>query len=435
MTLILLAQVAEAYRYGDFARRVETRRCAIHTNYAETEAVARGRFYDAFFDWFEERYYRIEQKQPLTVYLFDNTKDFAWYRDHVGTDPEAASFYVQSQNLAAIDGTLGPGVAAHELAHHFMHVGFGGSPAPCVSEGFASFFESFAGYLDDDGRLTLSVGYFHLSRLQGAKWEFEKEPDLESLMKGEKADYPLSLALMLYLNRKGLFRNYVLALREAKNDAHGIRTLEAVTGRPLEEIEEEWKDLTHALSLGSNLALPIMGAVYESREEWDDWIESNRFRFQWDAERGAWDIERRRHERIERPVAESSRWDGWRNRQATPHVVIYTDLTIPELAPIKTAFDRFHEWLEATGFPMGDEYIRTVFVMRKPDADRPGVAVVDASAGHAAAARRLLRAWAEAAAVDTIDGEAELFADPLAEWLEKSGQGLRWNAETSRFER
>lgn len=435
MTLILLAQVAEAYRYGDFARQVETRRCVIHTNYSVADAAARGRFYDSLFDWFEERYYRIDQKQPLTVYLFDHTKDFSWYRDHVGTDPDAASFYVPSQGLAAIDGTLDPGVAAHELAHHFMNVGFEWSPSPCVTEGFASTFESFAGYLDGDGRLTLSVGYFHLSRLQGAKWELDKEPDLESLMKRQEADYPLSLALMLYLNRKGLFRDYVLALREAEGDPHGIKTLEAVTGRPLKEVESEWRILTRALSLGSNLVLAQTCALYESSDDWSEWIDRNRFRFQWDAERGAWDVDRRRHERVERPVAGSAGWDGWRNRQATLHVVIYTDLTIPELAPIKTALDRFHEWLEATEFPMGDEYLRTVYVMRKPDADRPGVAVVDATAGHTAGARRLLRAWADAAGVETIQGEAELFADPLAEWIETSGRGLRWNAKASRFER
>jgi hypothetical protein len=170
-------------------------------------------------------------------------------------------------------------------------------------------------------------------------------------------DYPLSLSLMLWLNRERLFKEFILALKDAKKDPHGIKTLESVAGRPLDQIEKDWRALLAGLNAGSNLVLAQAAVVATRQEEWDEWFEQNRFRFDGD-------VDHRRHEPLEKPVRDELLWRDPKNRRLTPHYVIYTDLTIPDLRHTQQFFDRFFEWFERKYFRVDQRDLLTMYLFK-----------------------------------------------------------------------
>lgn len=99
--------------------------------------------------------------RPLDVYLFRNRLRHEFYLIREGGPATRHGYYSPHENLIVVNLASGLGTATHELVHHFVARGFNRAQCPqWVDEGFAMFFEKFLAHFDEQGKLTISFGYF-----------------------------------------------------------------------------------------------------------------------------------------------------------------------------------------------------------------------------------------------------------------------------------
>jgi hypothetical protein len=238
------------------------------------------KFFEGFFDYFETEYFTIGQNRQLDVYLFKDTKSYKrWTKRMGGPDTEFGFYMGSEENIIVVNRRSGLGTITHELVHHFIDTSFVKPPPPWANEGIATFFEKFIGRLDADGKLTISFGYFSNWRFPLTKTNID-EFDLGELLTTRAPHQGAARSLMLFLHKKGLFKTFVKQLSVQPNDPTGILTLRRVYGKPLAQIDREWRAWVKSQPIDENVKL-LPRAFVKTDEEWQKWWNANKDSLYW----------------------------------------------------------------------------------------------------------------------------------------------------------
>jgi len=260
----------------------------IHTDLGPAELDHHARFLEGFVECFQARYFPVRQRRRLRVFLFADAAGYeAWVRPRYATC-SPYGFYLRRSNVVVANLGSGLGTVTHELVHHFVAVSFAEPPPKWINEGFAAFFEKFIAGLDADGRLELSLGYFHDRRFPEVKRNVERLK-LAELAAAPDPDQSTARSLALFLHRRGRLADLVNRARVARGAGDGLGLLEAACGKPTAEVEREWKDFLRAQPVDADVLLVEQSACMQ-REEWAAWQEANRERLYWDPELGIYRV-------------------------------------------------------------------------------------------------------------------------------------------------
>lgn len=285
--LFLLVLYAD-YRYGfrkhpkTLSTRRKTEHFHIYTNLDPDSLNYYEHFLEGFFDYFNSRYFKIGQKRRLKVYLFEDTTSYKPYAESVRRHYTRYGFYTGPWvNIIVVNRDSGLGTTTHELVHHFIATSFAAEPPKWVDEGIATFFEKFIGHLDEKGKLTISFGYFSNWRFPITKNKVDGiSVSLSGLIAAVEPDQSAARSLMLFLHKKGLFENFVRQMSMQTDDPTGSVTLQKVYGKPIAEIEREWKAWIRAQPIDGNVKL-VERAFVMTEKEWQRWWNANKRRLYW----------------------------------------------------------------------------------------------------------------------------------------------------------
>ncbi len=251
----------------------------IHSNLDSASLDYYEHFLEGFFEYFNREYFEIRQKRPLKVYLFKDTHSYTPYAKSAGCNSPYGFYMGPRENIIVVNRDSGLGTTTHELVHHFIATSFVRHPAKWLNEGIATFFEKFIGHLDNKGKLTISFGYFSNWRFPITKASVNGL-NLREIIKAKKPEQCAARSLMLYLHRKGLFKNFVKQISTTKNDRDGSATLQKVYGKSITEIELEWKEWIKSQPIDEDVLLVESAFVLPSGQ-WQAWWRVNKKRLYW----------------------------------------------------------------------------------------------------------------------------------------------------------
>lgn len=283
--LFLLVLYAD-YQYGlrrppkSLTRQSKTGHFHIYTDVDEASLDYYEHFFEGFYDYFNREYFEIGQSRPLKVYLFKGAESYSPFAESVRGLRTPYGFYMGPwANTIVVNRESGLGTTTHELVHHFIRTSFVRRPPKWVDEGIATFFEKFIGHIGEDGKLTISFGYFSNWRFPETK-RLAKWLSIEGLVTLEEPDQSAARSLMLFLHKKGLFKQFVREMSVQKNDPTGELTLQKVYGKSIPDIEREWKDWVMAQPIDKDVTLVPRAFVLPERE-WQQWWQLNQSRLYW----------------------------------------------------------------------------------------------------------------------------------------------------------
>ncbi|MBN1392655.1 MAG: hypothetical protein JW947_07615 [Sedimentisphaerales bacterium] len=260
----------------------QTEHFHIYSNLDEATLDYYEQFFEGFFEYFSREYFEITQKRPLKVFLFSDTESYTPYAKSCGCDSQYGFYMGPRENIIVVNHESGLGTTTHELVHHFIAISFASKHTKWVDEGIATFFEKFIGHLDNEGKLTISFGYFNNWRFPATKVAV-KFFNLSEIIKAKEPDECAARSLMLFLHKKGLFKNFVREISTIKNDWDGSATLQKVYGKSTAEIESEWKEWIKAQPIDEDVML-VESAFVLSESQWQEWWRANQNRLYWSEE-------------------------------------------------------------------------------------------------------------------------------------------------------
>ena len=260
---------------------VESPYYEVYTDLNDRQAEFYTTFFNEFYRYFEREYFPIHQEKKLKVFLFGNA---AAYRDYVEkkfkTYTPYGSYLGRRYNTIVINHASGLGTATHELVHHFMATADLDYYPDWISEGFPAFFEKFIGYLDPDGRLHISLGYFSNWRFPLTKKVIDQYT-MNVLFKTR--DQSVARSFNLFLHRQGCLNNFVQTLYPKAGKADPVRALAAVYGADLETIESAWKNWVKSQPIDANVKL-VERSFILPYAKWVRWRNANHKHVVWDQE-------------------------------------------------------------------------------------------------------------------------------------------------------
>ena len=188
-----------------------TRHFNVHTNLDFERLDYFERFFEGFFDYYDRQFLEIKQPERLEVFLFDGPKYYKPFaRNLWGSGELPWGFYSPSMDIIVVNTDTGLGTITHELAHHFTDCAFEYRPEEWIQEAISTYFEKFIGYLDEEGKMHITFGYFSNMRLPQAKEIIHKFTFSELI---GRYRFPQSLirTFVMFLHKKGKFREFVRA--------------------------------------------------------------------------------------------------------------------------------------------------------------------------------------------------------------------------------
>lgn len=249
----------------------------MHTNLDYEQLEYFENFFEGFYEYFDREILKIKQPRKLEVFLFSNLNYYRPFAIRLrGPNFTPYGFYSPSRNIIVVNADTGLGTTAHELAHHFVSCGFDQSPSHWIHEGIATFFEKFIGHLDENGKLHLTVGYFSNERLPYTK-EHIDEYSLPALIARRGFSQGMIRSFMMFLHKKGKFKEYVELLSNSKDDQYGLGSLEKVYDKPIDEIEKEWKQWVRDLPMDNDTFL-VENEFVKTPQQWQKWWSENQHR-------------------------------------------------------------------------------------------------------------------------------------------------------------
>ena len=213
----------------------------------EFDRIVRGSILGSY-ECLRRDYFRTEPDRLITIYLFKDDADYRRYaRDLFGDDPDTPYGYFSPARRALIMNIdTGTGTLVHEMVHPLIDHDFPQCPT-WFNEGLASLHEQCAWR---DGSL-LGLPNWRLRALQEAIRAGRPLPLRELLAKTVSAkfygqdkglNYAAARYLCQYVQHCGRLKAFYAQLRGGvADDPTGRKTLEAVLGKPLGEIETAWQ--------------------------------------------------------------------------------------------------------------------------------------------------------------------------------------------------
>ncbi len=236
-------------------------------------------FFEGFFEYFNREYFEIGQKRPLKVYLFKDTDSYKPYARSVGSNTPYGFYMGPQENIIVVNHDSGLGTATHELVHHFIATSFARRPAKWVEEGITTFFEKFIGHIDNEGKLTISFGYFSNWRFPLTKIIVDRL-DLREMIRAKRPEQCVARSFMLFLHKKGLFKDFVRQISAVRGDKDGTATLQKVCGQSITEIERDWKKWIKSQPIDEDVLL-VSSAFVLSESQWQVWWRENKGKLYW----------------------------------------------------------------------------------------------------------------------------------------------------------
>jgi predicted GIY-YIG superfamily endonuclease len=195
-------------------------------------------FSDMFVELVDQEFSRVKTRFPIqAIVLADKGSFKAFLRNALGVQmpPEYGIYVPGAAVFVTYDGS-GLGTFTHEIMHPLVEESLPDRPAWAM-EGIPAFFEKFYGHVKN-GRLHVQWGYQNPWRIEmlGPRLKSLK---LEHIVNGSQ-DTSEKRLVTVYLSQRGKLKTF-LELVQA-NDRRGFAThLEAAFGKPLKEIEKDWK--------------------------------------------------------------------------------------------------------------------------------------------------------------------------------------------------
>ena len=230
--------------------------------------------FEGFLEYFNNEYFKIHQDRRLKIYLFKDTNSYKTYVGNTYKNYTPYGFYLGPWvNTIVVNAESGLGTAIHELVHHFIAINFSDRPAGWIDEGIATFFEKFIGHIDKKGNLHISVGYFSNWRFPITKKNVERL-NLHQLICSKEPDQCAARSFMLFLHKKGLFKDFVRQISVQNDDPTGITTLQNIYSQSIDEIELHWKNWIRSQPIDGNVNL-VPWAFVKTEEQWQQWKSAN----------------------------------------------------------------------------------------------------------------------------------------------------------------
>jgi len=187
-------------------------------------------------------YFPVQPDDWLCVFLYYNPRAYASFPG----GSKGAGFFRPSQGFLVNNMQTGGGTLIHEMTHalHYADVrGVHGAPL-WIIEAFGSLHEQVG--LDDEGHLKGLLNW-RLPILQQAlqrggyiSWDQLMRMDRHTFGRNAAVAYAVTRYIAYYLQEQGKLREFYANYR-LHSDRTGITSLREVLGRPLEEVEAEWK--------------------------------------------------------------------------------------------------------------------------------------------------------------------------------------------------
>jgi hypothetical protein len=271
---------------GDILKNSRTtKNYIVHTDLDEKGIDFYERVFEGFRDYFDDRYYKIPDAARLPIHLFSKASDYTAFSRRTGGPETPFGYYSWDGGetcMLVVNLESGLGTATHELVHHFVRLGFDAEVPSWINEGFAAFFEKFMGYVDANGKLVVSFGYFSDWRFPITKREIE-DLRIEALTEARDVDQCAARDLMLFLHRKRLLKTLIAELRVRKDDPRGVKTLEKIWGKPLDDLETSWKQWVRSQPVDDDVNL-VPASFIMTEKDWNAWWETARLRLEWSDE-------------------------------------------------------------------------------------------------------------------------------------------------------
>ena len=266
---------------ASLVNRIESQYFQIYTDLADEQAEFYAAFFKEFYRYFESNYFPIHQKKRLKIFLFGTTASYrAYVEQKFKNFTPYGSYLGRRYNTIVVNLDSGLGTATHELVHHFMATANLDYYSDWISEGFPAFFEKFIGYLDTEGKLHISFGYFSNWRFPLTKSAIDQYT-LDALFKTTNQN--IARSFNLFLHRQGYLTEYIQALHIGEGKADPIKTLETVYGADLDTIENKWKEWVKAQPIDADVNLVKQSFVL-SYPQWSRWWNQNREFLVWNEE-------------------------------------------------------------------------------------------------------------------------------------------------------
>jgi len=196
------------------------------------------------------------------------------YVKKFGGQSGAAGFYNPNTRTLTVNLSTGTGTMIHEFTHalHYADmVALKQTHPQWIVEGFGSLYEQCS-IKDGSGYGLLN---WRLPGLQSAlntakyiKWRDLMEKSSAMFRQNAALSYAEARYIFYYLQEKNLLRKfYQEYTQNYKDDPTGIKVIESLLGKPLEEIEKEWIPWVEKLQQGGGKPQgPVLGISTSSEE-------------------------------------------------------------------------------------------------------------------------------------------------------------------------
>jgi len=110
-------------------------------------------------------------------------------------------------------------------------------------------------------------------------------------------------SLVMFLHKKGKFREFIRLASNSENDPYGLGALGKVYDKPVEEIEVEWKQWVRELPMDNDTFL-VEESFVKTPQEWQKWWSENEHRLYFSAEEQIYRVKEAYREKRSYPVDE-----------------------------------------------------------------------------------------------------------------------------------
>ena len=221
-----------------FANHAGGKYFQFHSDLPAQKLALYATFSDMFVELVEQDFFHVKTRFPIQAIVLEDKGSFKHFlRSALGvqTPPDYGIYLAEAALFVTYDGS-GLGTFTHEIMHPLVEESLPYRPAWAM-EGIPAFFEKFYGHVEN-GRLHVQWGYQNPWRIEmlGPRLKHLK---LDRIVNGSD-DTSEKRLVTVYLSQRGKLKTF-LELVQA-NDRRGFRThLEAAFGKPLKEIEADWR--------------------------------------------------------------------------------------------------------------------------------------------------------------------------------------------------
>ena len=193
----------------------------------------------------EKDFFTKRPDKLIEVWLFGNEKTYRAGAKKFFNDTPETPYGYYSPSADALIMNIGPGAGtlSHELVHPYMEANFPNVPS-WFNEGLASLYER---PIEKNGHIWGLPNW----RLPNLKKQLREKtlPSIPTLLKTTRDgfynasydSYAYARYLMLYLQEKGVLRDFYTKFLADKKDLTGQAAMEAVLGEKLDTFEPKWR--------------------------------------------------------------------------------------------------------------------------------------------------------------------------------------------------